>query len=566
MHPDWEAEYQAKNGTVGPLPAPGHAVGDGTLGILEGTSNPLYHDGQQGNRWYIRGDVVGEVAMSYAMHGRVFDDDSSRQVAQNLISYLDDPNHPLAGGAKSDPATSAYGLRGWDATPNGSKIYYSDDLARSLLGQLAVAGALNTQEYNEQIVTKTLAMYRLTGVNGFWTRHAHSGTLSDPNWWVGQHNSTAVDLHPHFESYKWAPMIWLADKASDQEMLDRVKTGISMVMDAYDNDTIKWTNGLQQERAHMLLPLAWLVRTEDTPQHRAWLRQIFVDIVADMDASGAIAEELGRPGFGQYPAPTSNASYGSTEEPVIFENGDPAADLLYTSNFALKGFIEAAAATGDQDYIDAANLLGDFMVRSQITSGIEEVDGSWVRGFDFERWEYFGADGDHGWGVLGDQAGWTSGEIISSLALLEMDTSLWDLTAGLDVASNYGAIKAQMFSALYGSFDLNSDGNFDVNDWIDVFQPNLGRNLIDAGVTAGEAAALGDLNGDFRVDIRDYRLFRNAYDDLYGVGALQAAVSVPEPSTCWLAGALVFAFRAGQEHLAKKCRTLTTLIDNDKRN
>ena len=33
----------------------------------------------------------------------------------------------------------------------------------------------------------------------------------------------------------------------------------------------------------MLLPLAWLVRVDDTPEHREWLRQVATDLVSDMD-------------------------------------------------------------------------------------------------------------------------------------------------------------------------------------------------------------------------------------------------------------------------------------------
>lgn len=34
----------------------------------------------------------------------------------------------------------------------------------------------------------------------------------------------------------------------------------------------KWTNGIQQERARMILPLAWLVQVQDTPEHMGMAR------------------------------------------------------------------------------------------------------------------------------------------------------------------------------------------------------------------------------------------------------------------------------------------------------
>ena len=48
-------------------------------------------------------------------------------------------------------------------------------------------------------------------------------------------------------------------------------------MEAYP-DKWKWTNGIQQERARFLLPLAWLVRLDDTAEHRGWLSRIAGDL------------------------------------------------------------------------------------------------------------------------------------------------------------------------------------------------------------------------------------------------------------------------------------------------
>lgn len=536
IHPDWFDEYQSINLSLdwhqrGPNPS--YPLGDGSLGILEGTVNPVFDDGQQAIRWSVRADVVGETAMSYAFHSRLFGAASTGQIARNLLQYLDDPNGPLGGGNKSQPGLSAYGHRGWNSTNPWTNAFYSDDEARSLLGQLGVAAALGTQEYNAQIVTKILAQFQLTGVNGFWTADRIDISTQGPDFWVNQHQSTAIRPHPHFESYKLAGFLWLYDQTGDADLLDRSKAALGHMMNAYNQGNLNRTNGLQQERARLLLPLAWLLRVEDTPQHRQWLDQVFHDIVGDMDASGALAEDLGTGGSFMFPPAGSNSSFGSNEEPVIFRNGDPAADLLYTSNFALKGLIEAAAATGDVDYLAAAQRLGDFMIRVQVTSPLDQLDGSWARGFDFDRWDYWGSDGDAGWGVLGDQPGWTSGEIISALALLELETSLWDLAADLDVTNVYGPIRAQMFAPLnpIAAFDLNGDGEFDLDDWIEVFQPNLSRDLSGLGLSTSEAAALGDFNGNFVVDLSDFRKFKAAYDAHHGQGAFARSVAgVPEPA------------------------------------
>ena len=88
---------------------------------------------------------------------------------------------------------------------------------------------------------------------------------------------------------------------------------------------------------------------------------------------------------------------------------DPAADLLYSNNFALQSLHEAAQATGDKGLAAAADKLREFMIRAQTTTraGAEDsaafgaelaraarLEGSWLRSFDFSRWEYFAQGSD----------------------------------------------------------------------------------------------------------------------------------------------------------------------------
>jgi len=191
----------------------------------------------------------------------------------------------------------------------------------------------------------------------------------------------------------------------------------------------KWTNGIQQELARMVLPLAWLVRIEDTPQHRQWLDLIVQKLVADMDLSGAIRERLGIKGLGRYDRIASNQEYGTKEAPLISENGDPVADMLYTCNFALFALHEAAAATGNPSYTTATKRLADFLIRIQISAPKHaDLDGAWVRAFDFNQWEYWASNADSGWGPWGTLTGWTQSWIMNGLMLYETKKSFWDQT------------------------------------------------------------------------------------------------------------------------------------------
>lgn len=217
------------------------------------------------------------------------------------------------------------------------------------------------------------------------------------------------------------------------------------MMEAYP-DNWKWTNGIQQERGRMLLPLAWLIRVDDKPLYRKWLKQIANDIERSQDVSGAIREELGRPGMGDMAAPASNADYGNGESPLIQENGDMVADLLYTCNFTFLGLHEAYAATGDIQYKRMEDKLAEFLIRIQIKSDdYNNLDGGWFRAFDFKSWEYRGSNSDSGWGAWTIETGWTQAWIPTVLSLRLLNKNLWDLSKTSKINKKFSKVKAKMF-------------------------------------------------------------------------------------------------------------------------
>jgi hypothetical protein len=102
-------------------------------------------------------------------------------------------------------------------------------------------------------------------------------------------------------------------------------------------DTIRYpawypiANGIQLQKARMVLPLAWLVRTRDTPQHREWLHRVVDDLLAKQQPCGAIQEEICAPGWmctDTTNTPLSNRAYGTSEAPLQQTNDDPVTDAL----------------------------------------------------------------------------------------------------------------------------------------------------------------------------------------------------------------------------------------------
>ena len=423
IHPSWEDHFQKYIGLGGPPVDQKLPSGDGSSGVMEGHLSRIQMDGSQMYRYWIRADCNAEVAYALSTLG----DTSERyeKVATNLLDYLFKTSN-LRAGNKNDPKSASYGLIGWSTNGPYPNVYYGDDNARVLLGALGASARLNKDNWDRYIAEGIIANFRTTGKNGFRSGKLFDAAIIEKGLPAIQENPL-INPHPHYESWIWACYLWLYDKTGYTPLLEKAKKAITITMDTYPN--WKWTNGIQQERARMILPLAWLVRVEDTPKHRQWLDLIVNKLLENMDESGAIREELGSSDKGSYGATKTNADYGKHEAPLIARNGDPVADMLYTTNFGFFALNEAAAATGNAKYKNAVNKIADFLVKIQVSSSAQPgLDGAWFRAFDYDRWDYWASNADQGWGAWGTLTGWTQSWIVTTLALQQENQNLWDLS------------------------------------------------------------------------------------------------------------------------------------------
>lgn len=442
--PQWKgrATEYAKSGEPHFGPGPSWPVGDGSDGLLEGFSTTINWQGKQPVGWNLRADCAGETSMAMALAGAIGHNTEESKIAANLNDFIYS-NSVLASGPRDDPHSPSFGLLGW-SVPGSAGTYYGDDNARSLLGTMAASALLKSDRWNEKVLRCLLANLRTTGVYGFRPNRITQSQLQKFGW-RHFYDATLTNYHPHFEAYPWACFLRAYDQTHFPTFLDRTRTGIRMTMKAYPNQW-RWTNGFQQERARMLLPLAWLIRVEDKPEYRGWLRRIATDMLAFQIPAGGIREVLGNPSMSPIPPPASNAQYGTSEVSLIQRNGNPACDLLYTCNFAFLGLHEAAAATGESLYSDAENKLASFFCRIQIESKSHpELAGGWFRAFDGKSWDYWASSSDWGWGPWSIETGWTQTWICSILGLRHLKMSLWELTGRNDLRSHLDKLTSIMF-------------------------------------------------------------------------------------------------------------------------
>ena len=439
-HSAWPAEVQAWSlhyNTVRDQPLFEWSAGDGSFGLLEGFSSNVRPDGSQPMRYAVRNDCTFETAMLMAFDAACQPRPASASIATNLIDYVLHRSG-LAGGPRADPRQSSYGLLGWALdTPGG---YWGDDNARALLGLAATSALVGDTRWDDALLRCLLANFRTTGRSGFREACLTEQSLATRGW-QAYWNASPVQYSPHFQGWLWACFFWAYDQTHFDPLLARSEKGLRQMMMAYPRNWEWVVRSGTIERARALLPLAWLVRVADTPEHRQWLRRVAEDLIALQDASGALREIIGDGGSGT----ASNEEFGTRETSLIQTNGDPVCDLLYACNFALIGLHEAAAATGDPFYAQAEDRLARFLCRIQIRSEAHpELDGAWYRAFDFQRWEYWASSADWEWGPWCTETGWTQPWIASTLGLRQRKTCLWDLLKSKQVQATFARLRPQM--------------------------------------------------------------------------------------------------------------------------
>lgn len=415
--------------------------GDGTHGILEGYSSKIHTDGTQDERIVLRADCNAETAMVLAVDWWANHHEQSRTVAKNLLDF-DYYSSDIRGGGRGDPTHPAFGLLSWGAVSPGCHVAnYGDDNARAMLATMLASACLNSDAWDEPLLEALHANLRTTGTLGFRDDRVDMGEL-EANGWRHYHDAPTVSLAPHFEAYPWACYLWAYRQTGYAPFLDKAKSAIRITMAGFPD---KWRWNDSMERAHMLLCLAWLVRLQDTAEHRDWAKKIAADLLSTQDDTGGLRERYPASAASQNRIPASNEAYGTSETLLIQERGDPVTDQLYVEGFALLGLHEASIALSDARIKAGEDRLADYLCRIQNRSTrFPFLNGSWFRAFDTERWECWASSADTGWGAWCVETGWAQAWTEAILGLRSKNASLWDLTAKSRIAAQQQKVSELM--------------------------------------------------------------------------------------------------------------------------
>lgn len=388
---------------------------DGAQGVREGLSSCLGPDGRPTPAGGLRVDCVSECGLLFALYGTACRDQGWRRRGEQMLAYT--------GRAFSVTSRDCWYFGHWQSRgefrDDGSTVYvFNDDSGAgtlfALLGYLQTGDArlleagLRGVEYFRHVASDR------TGLFGSMPHRDYEGSGHLGVAWPALRAQQVDRAAPHVMNLPLASLLVAYRLTGEPRYLEVARRGLATLMAGYPGWHLVTSRTCEHGR--MLLPLALLYAIEPTDEHRQWLDTVAGYLEGRQDRCGAIAEWDGY-------NPGSNEAFGTAENSVFQENGDPVSDQLYGTGFALLHLGLAYQVTGEPRLHEAYRRLGDYLTRIQLRDADPRYDGTWLRAFDYRRWEYFGSSADIGWGPYCSETGWMCAPIGLGL-LLELKPDL----------------------------------------------------------------------------------------------------------------------------------------------
>jgi len=100
---------------------------------------------------------------------------------------------------------------------------------------------------------------------------------------------------------------------------------------------------------------------------------------------------------------------------------EPLTDQIYSTPWLFRHALRAWKASGDERCKSMCELVGDYLARIQFRHSDTRLDGCWMRGFDLESWEYYGAPYDPQYGPYSAYTGWMNAIAAQAFAWYLLD-------------------------------------------------------------------------------------------------------------------------------------------------
>ena len=372
----------------------------GRGGIREGLRHNISPDGVQSSADTVRTDCCGEAAGAFLFHGVLDRCGESLQIAENLFDFVFGPMQ-IKGGLFD-------GMLRW--TDTGWEICYQDDAARAVLPALYRCLFLGDRRHFPSVCRALDFLVKTTAKDGCRVARTDNVNLSEEKI---RSLAEAEHGHPsaHYNAYYHAALLLAYQVGGNKTYFDVARRGLETIMALYPDTSREQSE--TEEMCRLILPLAALYGASGEEKHLQMLHRVTEDLETHRHPFGGYCEwDTG------YKAACSRESTGECS--LLTENGDPVADLLYSSNWLAMGFAYAYHVTKDPAYYELWRGIAAFFIRTQTISDLPELHGLWCRAFDMELGEVYGCPHDVGWAPNCSETGWTNAEILMGLMLPDL--------------------------------------------------------------------------------------------------------------------------------------------------
>jgi hypothetical protein len=355
-----------------------------------------------------RPDCHAQTALMLYLYGQWSGNSDYLAVSDQLLRYLFDNNYQ-----DLEEGSPSYGFFKWFDNPGDyPDQIFADDNSWVCFVLMYLYRKTNNETYLKHALPLAEALLSTQRDDGLREGMLLREQLAES----GREGAAKLpaSMNPHFESIAHAAFIQSYLVTGRRDYLDAALKGSKYLLDHMDELKFMYsrTSGLNR----FLLPLGYLIQHDDSGQIERGMKQIIDYLLACQSELGGI-EEMDNP---------DPERFGKEDAGVYIHNGEGIADQLYTNNFLLMNVWELWKATGNLEYRKLYDELSSYMCQIQIASTDVRYDGGWMRAFDLKNGEYFGNNGDTGWGPYCMESGWTNGIASTGLLLMLLDESVFE--------------------------------------------------------------------------------------------------------------------------------------------
>ncbi|SDJ25908.1 glycoside hydrolase family protein [Salimicrobium halophilum] len=356
----------------------------------------------------IRPDCNAHTALLFHLAGKYTGNAEYESISENIFSYLFEERYQ---DTEEDSVTRGFWKWFRFPTEKPDQIF-TDDNSWMAIVLLYLYRETGKEAYRERGLLTLEAMYRTQNRLGLRMEAIRRHELEEKGEEYFR-ESDSCSMNPHFESIAHAAFFQGYVVNGEEKYRDIALKGIDTMLEKDLTFMYSKTAGYSR----FLLALSYAYKLTGKDVYKEEMDRIAAYLLSHQQKYGGIEEA-------DNPDPDR---YGAEDTGVFRYNGEGISDQLYTNNFLLMNSWEAFLATGDERYEELAEDLADYVRTIQIVSPHNTFHGAWMRAFCHTYGEYFGNNGDTGWGAYCSESGWTNALLLSGLMMREMNHSLLEV-------------------------------------------------------------------------------------------------------------------------------------------